>query len=116
MPIIYRYIYIAFKFLCLIVLLISLNISIKYISLNITKTYIIIFSRPISLLSITHPFLLTLIPTSQSITTLGFTITYHLDYSPHIDNMIRIRRPIGLLSDIFYIILENLVKAYLYHD
>ena len=53
----------------------------KSISLNITKTDTIIFSRPSSPLSITHPFLLSL-PTSQSITTLSFTITSHLDYSP----------------------------------
>ena len=53
-----------------------------------TKTDTIIFSRPSSPLSITHPFLLSL-PTSESINTLGFTITSHLDYSPHINNMIR---------------------------
>ena len=58
------------------------------ISLDITKTDTIIFSRPISTLSITHPFLLYL-PTSESITTLGFTITSHQAYSPHINNMIR---------------------------
>ena len=58
------------------------------LSLNMTKTDIIIFSRPSSPLSITHPFLLSL-PNSESITTLGFTITSHLDYSPHINNMIR---------------------------
>ena len=52
-----------------------------------TKTNNIIFTRPGSPLSITHPFLLPL-PTSQSITT-GFTITSHLDYSTHINNMIR---------------------------
>ena len=58
------------------------------LSLNMTKTDTIIFSRPSSPLSINHPFLLSL-PTSQSITTLGFTLTPHLDYSPHINNMIR---------------------------
>ena len=58
------------------------------LSLNMTKTDTIIFSRPSSPLSITHPFLLFL-PTSESITTLGFTLTSHLDYSPHINNMIR---------------------------
>ena len=57
-------------------------------SLNMTKTDTIIFSRPSSPLSITHPFLL-YFPTSVSITTLGFTITSHLDYYPHINNMIR---------------------------
>ena len=54
-----------------------------------TNTDTIIFSRPSYPLSITHPFLLYL-PTSQSITTFGFTTTSHLDYSPHINNMIRI--------------------------
>ena len=44
--------------------------------LNMTKTDTIIFSRHSYPLSITHPFLLSL-PTSQSINTLGFTITYH---------------------------------------
>ena len=58
------------------------------ISLNMINTDTIIFSRPSSPLSITHPFLLYL-PTSQSITILDFTITSHLDYSPHINNMIR---------------------------
>ena len=53
-----------------------------------TKTDTIIFSRPSSPLSNTHPFLLSL-PTSESITILGFTLTSHLDYSPHINNMIR---------------------------
>ena len=62
--------------------------SINSISLNMTKTNTIIFSKPRSPLSITHPFLLSLL-TSQSITTLGFTITSHLDYSPNINNMIR---------------------------
>ena len=57
-------------------------------SLNMNTTYIIIFSRPRSPLSITHPFLLYL-PTSESITILGFTLTSHLDYYPHINNMIR---------------------------
>ena len=58
------------------------------LSLNMTETDTIIFSRPTSPLSITHPFLLSL-PTTKSITTLGFTLTSHLDYSPHINNMIR---------------------------
>ena len=58
------------------------------LSLNITTTDTIIFTRPSSPLSITHPFLLSL-PTSESITTLGFTLTSNLDYSPHINNMIR---------------------------
>ena len=58
------------------------------LSLNITKTDTIIFSRPIYTLSMTHPFLLYL-PTSESITTLGFTITSHQAYSSHINNMIR---------------------------
>ena len=57
------------------------------ISLNMTKTDTIIFSRPSSPISITHPFLLSL-PTSESITTLGFTLTSHIDFSPHINNMI----------------------------
>ena len=43
------------------------------LSLNKNKTDIIIFSRPSFLLSITHPFLLSL-PTSESITTLRFTL------------------------------------------
>ena len=47
-----------------------------------------IFSRPSYPLSITHPFLQSL-QTSLSITTLGFTITSYLDYSAHINNMIR---------------------------
>ena len=59
----------------------------NYLSLNMTKTDTIIFSRPSSPLSITHPFLLSL-PTSESINTLCFTLTSHLDYSPHINNMI----------------------------
>ena len=58
------------------------------ISFYMTTIDTIIFSRPSYPLSITHPFLLSL-PTSQSITTLGFIITSHLDYSPHINNMIR---------------------------
>ena len=58
------------------------------LSLNMTKTDTIIFSIPSFPLSITHPFLLSL-PTSESITTLDFTLTYHLEYSPHINNMIR---------------------------
>ena len=58
------------------------------LSLNITKTDTIILPRPNSPLSINHPFLLYL-PTSESITTIGFTITSYLDYSPHINNMIR---------------------------
>ena len=41
-------------------------------SLNMTKTDTIIFSRPSSPLSITHPFLLSL-PTYTYITTFGFT-------------------------------------------
>ena len=47
-------------------------------SLNMTKTSTIIFSRHSYPLSITHMFLLSL-PTSQSITILGFTITSKLD-------------------------------------
>ena len=58
------------------------------LSLNMTKTDTIIISRPTYPLIITHPFLLSL-PTSQSITTLGFTINSHLDYSDHISIMIR---------------------------
>ena len=58
------------------------------LSLNMTKTDTIIISRPTYPLIITHPFLLAL-PTSQSITTLGFTINSHLDYSDHISIMIR---------------------------
>ena len=53
-----------------------------------TKTDTIILSRPTYLIIITHPFLLSL-PTSQSITTLGFTINSHLNYSYHISIMIR---------------------------
>ena len=66
------------------------------LSLIMTKTNTIIISRPIGKyigkytypLIITHPFLLSLL-TSQSITTLGFTINSHLDYSDHISIMIR---------------------------
>ena len=58
------------------------------LSLHMTKTDTIIFLRHSYPLSITHPFLLSL-PTSESINTLGFTLTSHLDYSPHINNMIR---------------------------
>ena len=47
--------------------------------LNTTTTDTIIFSRPSSPLSITRPFLLS-VPTYQSITTLGFTITCNLMY------------------------------------
>ena len=57
------------------------------ISLNITTINTIIFARPSSSISITHSFLLPL-PPSQSITTLGFTVTSQIDYSPHINNMI----------------------------
>ena len=57
------------------------------LSLNMTKTDTIIFSRPSSPLSITHPFFLLFLPTSESITTIGFTLTSHLDYSPHINNI-----------------------------
>ena len=64
-------------------------LSNNYITLNMTTINTILFSRPSSPLSITHPFILSL-PNSQSITTLGFTITSHIDYSPHINNMIRI--------------------------
>ena len=53
-----------------------------------TNTDTIILSRHTYHLIITHPFLLSL-PTSQSITTLGFTINSHLDYSDHISIMIR---------------------------
>ena len=70
------------------------------ISLNITKTNNIIFSRPSFPLSIAY-YVLLYLPSSQSITTLDFTINSNLDYSPHINNMI--------LPTIFYIILENLV-------
>ena len=56
------------------------------LSLNITKTDTIIFSRPSSPLSITHPFLLSL-PTYQSISIFGF-ITTSTYYSPHINNTI----------------------------
>ena len=55
------------------------------LSLNMNKTDTIILSRTIYPLIITHPFLLFL-PTSQSITTLGFTINSHLDYSDYIYN------------------------------
>ena len=48
------------------------------ISLNMTKTNTIIFSRLSYPLSITHILLLSL-STSQSITIIGFTITSHLD-------------------------------------
>ena len=57
----------------------------NFLSLNMTKTYTIIFSRPSSPLYITYPFLLYL-QTYESITTIGFTITSHHDYSPHIAN------------------------------
>ena len=56
------------------------------LSLKMTKTDTIIFSRPTYPLIITQPFLLSL-PTSQSITTLD-TINSHLDYSDHISIMI----------------------------
>ena len=59
--------------------------------LIMTKTDTIISSRPNSPLLITHHLLLSL-PTSESITTLGFTLTSHLDYSPHINNMIHTAR------------------------
>ena len=58
------------------------------ISFYMTTIDTIIFSRPSYPLSISHYFLLSL-PTSESITTLGFIITSHLDYSPYINNMIR---------------------------
>ena len=58
------------------------------LSLNMTKNDTIIFARPSYPLSITHPFLLSL-PIYESINTLCFTITSHLYYSPHINNMIR---------------------------
>ena len=58
------------------------------LSRNMTKNDTIILSRPTYPLIITHPFLLSL-PTSQSITTLGFTINSHLDYSDHVSIMIR---------------------------
>ena len=58
------------------------------LSHNMTKTDTIILSRPTYPLIITHHFLLSL-PISQSITTLGFTINSHLDYSDHISIMIR---------------------------
>ena len=58
------------------------------LSLHMTKTDNIILSRPTYPLIITHPFLLSL-PTSQSMTILGFTINSHLDYSDHISIMIR---------------------------
>ena len=55
--------------------------------LIMTKTGNIIFSRSSYHLSITHSFLLS-IPTSKSITNIGFIITYHLDNSKYM-NMIR---------------------------
>ena len=52
------------------------------IFLNITKTDTIILSKLSSPLSISHTFLLHL-PTSESLTTLGFNwLTSHLDSSP----------------------------------
>ena len=57
------------------------------LSLNMTKTDTIILSRPSYPISITHPFLLSL-QTSEFITTLDFIVTFHIDYSPHINNMI----------------------------
>ena len=80
MPIIYRYIYTSFPS--------SSDYDLIKMSMFNCKTDTIIFSRPSSLLSITHPFLLSL-PTSESITTFGVTLTSHLDHSPHINNMIR---------------------------
>ena len=58
------------------------------LSLYMTKTDTIIFSRPSSPLPIYHLFIL-YIPTSKTMTTLGFTIISQLDYSPHINNMTR---------------------------
>ena len=56
------------------------------LSLNITKTDTITLPRPNSI-SINHHFLLSIL-TSQSLITLDFTITSHLDYYPYINNMI----------------------------
>ena len=69
----------------------------NYISLNMTITDTIIFCRPSSSLSIIHHFLLYL-PPSQSIIILGFTITSHIDYSAHINNMSTLNQ----LSQLFY--------------
>ena len=56
---------------------------IKYI-----KTDSIILSRSLSLITLTHPFLISL-PISNTITTLGFTIHNALDYSVNISNTVR---------------------------
>ena len=62
--------------------------SCNSLSLNITKTDIIILSRSLSSITLTHPFLISL-PISNNITTLGFTINNALDYSVHISNTVR---------------------------
>ena len=90
------------------------------LSLNMTKTDTIIFSRPSSPLSITHPCLLSL-PTSESTTTLCFTLTSHLDYSPHNNNMIctanyfiyNIRKSRYKLTDEMFNSLASIQQAYI---
>ena len=63
-------------------------ISCNSLSLNIIKTESIILSRYLSSISLTHPFLISLL-ISNTITTLGFTINNALDYSVHITNTVR---------------------------
>ena len=74
------------------------------LSLNMTKTVTSYFLDPVILYQslIIFYYFHNSLPTSQSITTLGFIITSHLDYSPHINNMIH-------TPTIFYIIYENLI-------
>ena len=57
--------------------------SCNSLSLNITKTYSIIFSRSLSSITHTHSFLISL-PISNTSIALGFTINNALDNSVHI--------------------------------
>ena len=62
--------------------------SCNLLALYITTTDSIILSRYLSLITLTHPFLISL-PISNTITTLGYTINNALDYSVHISNTVR---------------------------
>ena len=61
--------------------------SCNSLSLNITKTNRIILSRYLSLITLTHPFLISF-PILNTINTLGFTINNTLYYSVHISNTV----------------------------